>query len=80
MWFCLKQKFFEPPEDQDFIPKLSNMGEEIGRVSTTLVDVYKKGKIKVAENFGCKLFNTFHILPEGQQPVNHELHEEVDED
>ena len=79
MWFCLKQGFFEPPADQDFIPKLSNKGEEIGRVSTTLVDVYKKGKTKVAENFGRKLFNTFHVLPEGQ-PVDHELHEEVEED
>lgn len=75
MWFSLKQKFFEPPEDQDFIPKLSYEGEEIGRVSTTLVDVYEKGKDKVAQHFGRKLFNTFHILP-----VNHELHGEVEEE
>ena len=44
MWFCLKQKFFEPPEDQDFIPKLSYKGEEIGRVSTTLVMCMRKEK------------------------------------
>lgn len=53
-------KVLWPPEDQDFIPKLSYKGEEIGRVSTTLVDVYEEGKDKVAQNFGRKLFNTSH--------------------
>ena len=62
MWFCLKQKFFEPPEDRNYIPKLSNKGDKSGKVSTTLVDVCKKGKSKVAENFGCKLFSIFRII------------------
>jgi len=47
-------------------------------VSTTLVDVYKKGKSKVVENFWHKLFNTFHNVPEGENPVNHDLNEEED--
>ena len=34
----------------------------------------------VAETFGCKLFNTFHVLPEGENPVNNQLNEEVDDD
>ena len=79
MWFCLKQKFLDPPGDQDFIPKLSNKGEENGKVSNTLVDVYKKGKSKVTENFGRKLYSTFHVLPEGENPSNHELDEDVEE-
>ncbi|KAJ7376892.1 hypothetical protein OS493_031771 [Desmophyllum pertusum] len=65
MWFCLKQKFFQPSEDQNFIPRLTNQGEEKGKVSMTLVDVYKQGKEKVTQNFGQKLFNTFHVLSDG---------------
>lgn len=80
MWFCLQQKFFDPPENRDYIPKLSNKGEVCGKVSITLVDVYKKGKSKVSENFGHKLFYTFHILPDCENTVNHELNEEVEED
>lgn len=62
MWFCLQQKFFNPPEDRNFITQLTNQGEEKGKVSMTLVDVYDKGKVKVTQNFGHKLFSTFNVL------------------
>ena len=26
MWFCLQKKFFDPPEDQNFVPQLTNQG------------------------------------------------------
>lgn len=62
MWFCLQKKFFDPPEDQSFIPQVSNQGQEKGKVSMTLVDVYKQGKVKVIQNFGQKLFSTFKVF------------------
>ena len=63
MWFCLQQKFFNPPEDRNFITQLTNQGEEKGKVSITLVDVYDKGKVKVTQNFGhIKLFSTFNVI------------------
>ena len=79
MWFCLQQKFFDPPEDRDYIPKLSNKGDVSGKVSLTLVDIHEKGKRKVSENFGRKLFNTYHILPEGENTVNQDLNEDVED-
>ena len=33
-----------------------------GKVSTTLVYVYKQGKVKVTQNFGQKLFSAFKVL------------------
>jgi len=62
MWFCLQKKFFDPPEDQSFVPQLTNKDEQKGKVSTTLVDVYKQGKDKVTQNFGRKLFSAFKVL------------------
>ena len=62
MWFCLQKKFFDPPEDQNFVPQLTNKGEEKGKVSITLVDVYKQGKVKVTQNFGQKLFSAFKVF------------------
>ncbi|KXJ07109.1 hypothetical protein AC249_AIPGENE17274 [Exaiptasia diaphana] len=68
IYFCLEEKFFDIC-DQDFIDKLSNNGENIGKVSQTLTDVHKKGQLKVTENFGRKLFNTFHVLSDKQDVV-----------
>ena len=69
MWFCLQKKFFDPPEDQTFVPKLTNQGEEKGKVSTTLVDVYQQGKDKVTQNFGQKLFSVFKVLSDADMVV-----------
>ena len=79
MWFCLQQKFFDPPEDRDYIPKLSNKGDVSGNVSLTLVDIYEKGKQKISETFKRKLFNTYHILPEGEYTIDNEPNEEVED-
>ena len=65
MWFCLQQKFFDPSEDQNFVSRLTSHGEEKGKVSTMLVDVYKQGKVKVTQNFGQKLFSVFKVLSDG---------------
>ena len=48
-------------------------------VSLTLVDIYKKGKQKISETFRRKLFNTYHILPEGENTIDHEPDEEVED-
>jgi len=80
MHFCLKEKFFDI-SNQDYFNRLSNQGERIGKVSPTLIDVYKKGKLKVTENYGRKLFNTFHILSDSQGEIiiEEDDNEEADE-
>jgi hypothetical protein len=61
MWFCLKEGFFKQADNGDSIRAITNKGEVKGKVSMTLVNVYGKGKSKVLQNFGKKLFNSFHV-------------------
>lgn len=68
MWFCLSRKFFHPKDGCTEIPALTVKGEEKGKVPSRLVDVLGKGKKKVHESFGSKLFNSFHVLCKSDEP------------
>ena len=81
MWYCLREKLFQPQsgEDTNSIRRITTGGEVSGKVPMALVDVYQKGKEKVKQNFGQKLFNTFHVWSENTGTTNEVTEEEENE-
>lgn len=59
MWFCLKEKFFQPQKDNTSIHKFDTQGQHHGNITNSLRDVYQKGTEKVEQKFDQKMYECF---------------------
>ena len=59
MWFCLKEKFFQPKKENTSVHKYNWQGQSDGNIPKNLRDVYQKGTEKIVQKFGQKMYEYF---------------------
>ena len=59
MWFCLKEKFFQPQKDNTTVHKYNMQGQCEGSITKSLKDVFQKGIDKIKQKFDQKMYECF---------------------